>query len=274
VTVFDLVHPTRTNAVTRYQPAHDRDGAYAGTGRLRVADTALLADDSELRRAADPVAVLHRIRRYQELLPGTAITCPGEALRASGVALAVKKRGHAVDVHCTDELSLALSAGIPAARIVLHDDGVTAAPIRCAVSAGVGQLVIACCQQVSVLAGCAKRPQRVLADITADSAEAIAAAIFERRRLDLVGLHSTLTSAASPAEYADAVAAMVAHMAWIRVKHNVILTRVSLAGGDLLSGGDAGTADLRALAAALEDALDETCARFRFPRPALILAPR
>jgi diaminopimelate decarboxylase len=51
------------------------------------------------------------------------------------------------------------------------------------------------------------------------------------------------------------------------------LTRVSLAGGDVLSGTKAEWGDLQALTAALEDAFDDACARFRFPRPALILTP-
>ena len=175
-----------------------------------------------------------------------------------------------------DDLALALSVDIPASRIVMHDDGITAAPIRCAVNAGVGRLVVACCHQVAVLGSCAQRPQRVLVDVTTDcatTAAATAAAVSARRQLNLIGLHAGLTPTADSTDYADVVEQMIGQMADIRREHDVILTRVSLAGGAALSSTPAGVGELRALAAALDDALDEGCARFRFPRPALILAP-
>jgi len=188
-------------------------------------------------------------------------------------AMAVRKQGHAVDVRSYDELTLALSVDIPASRIVMHDDGITAAPIRCAVNAGVGRLVVACCHQVAVLASCAQRPQRVLVDVTTDCAYATAAAVSARRRLNLIGLHAGLTPTADSTDYADVVEQMIGQMADIRRERDVILTRVSLAGGAALSSTPAGVGELRTLAAALDDTLDEACARFRFPRPALILAP-
>jgi diaminopimelate decarboxylase len=183
------------------------------------------------------------------------------------------KHGHTVDVCTYGELDLALALGIPAARIVMHDDGRTAAPIRCAVNAGVGRLVIGCTEQVKVLASCVQRPQRILVDVTTDRADAAVAAVFACRRLDLIGLHARLTPTADLADYAVSVAQMVIRMARIRRQHDVILTRVSLAGGDALSGATAGVDDLRTLAAALEDIVDDVCARVRFPRPALILTP-
>jgi hypothetical protein len=66
---------------------------------------------------------------------------------------------------------------------------------------------------------------------------------------------------------------MIGDMARIRRQYNVILTRISLAGGDVRAGADPGLDELRTRAAALEDTVDDACAQYRFPRPALILAP-
>jgi diaminopimelate decarboxylase len=256
VTSFELFHPAHATG----QSVVGAPNAYAG-----------LANPLKMDRQ-DALARLHT---YRKVFRGAAISCPAQMLAQPDAAMAVRKQGHAVDVRSYDELTLALSVDIPASRIVMHDDGITAAPIRCAVNAGVGRLVVACCHQVTVLASCAQRPQRVLVDVTTDcaTATATAAAVCARRRLNLIGLHAGLTPTAHPTDYADVVEQMIGQMADIRREHDVILTRVSLAGGAALSSTPAGVGELRALAAALDDAVDEACARFRFPRPALVLAP-
>jgi diaminopimelate decarboxylase len=214
-----------------------------------------------------------RLKHYQKVFPRAAITCPADALRQPAVAAIVNQRGHAVDVRTYDELTLALSAGVPPARIVVHDDRVTAAPIRCGVNAHVGRLVIGCSEQIKVLAGCAQRPQRILVDMACDSVDDAVTAVFAHRRLELIGLHATLTRATRCDDYTEVVAQIIAAMAQIRRERHAIATRVSLAGGDILSGATTGPDDLSVLAAALEDTFDDACARYRFPRPALILAP-
>jgi diaminopimelate decarboxylase len=215
--------------------------------------------------------VLRRYRDYRKTLRWAGITCAADALRQPEVAAAVRKRGHCVDVHSCEELAFVVVAGIPAPRIVMHDDGITAAPIRCGVNARVGRFILGCRDQVDVLAACADRPQRVLVDVSTGSDDAIAA-VFARPHLDLIGLHAWLAPDAIPTEYADTAARMIAQMADIRREHHVIPTRVSLAGGGVLSDRAAAPNALRRLAAELDDAFDDACARFRFPRPALILA--
>ena len=127
---------------------------------------------------------LGRLTLYRKAFRGAAVTCPAEILWQPDVAAAVSKHGHTVDVHSYGELDFALSLGIPAARIVMHDDGRTAARIRCAVNAGVGRIVMASSGQVKVLASCVQRPQRVLADLTTDGAAGDA--VLACRRLDLI----------------------------------------------------------------------------------------
>lgn len=211
---------------------------------------------------------------YRKAFPWAGITCPAEAVRLPAVAKWVKKHGYAIDVRSSDELTLAISAGIPPARIIMHDSGATTGPIRRAVNVGVGRFVIGSSQQIAVLASCAQRPQRVLIDVTTDQAHDAVNAVLARNRLNLIGLHFRLVpEAAQTASYADVVGRMIAQMAQVRRDHGVILTRGSLAGGSGLSGWTHGVIDLPELAAAIEDAFDHDCARYRFPRPALVLAP-
>ncbi len=78
-------------------------------------------------RTTKPVTaqdVLRRYRQYRAVFPRTGITVAAQALRLPAVAEAVKKRGgHSVDARSCEELVLALATGIPAQRIVMHDDG-------------------------------------------------------------------------------------------------------------------------------------------------------
>jgi diaminopimelate decarboxylase len=213
-----------------------------------------------------------RHRDYRRAFPGTAFTLAAAALRQSDVARAVKRRRQVVAVHSCEELDSVLSAGIPPSRIVMHDDGITAAPIRRAFNAGTGRLVLGCCQQVSVMAACAGRPPRILVDVTTDCADRTIAAVVARPRFELIGLHAALAPDAHLGAYADTAARMIATMSHVRREYGTIMTRVSLAGGEVLSDGTVPASVLRWMSADLQDALDEACGRYRFPRPALILA--
>jgi diaminopimelate decarboxylase len=231
-----------------------------------------------LRPALDDAIAPHasafeeQYHHYRRAFPGTALTRAAGALRDPHVVTAVKKRGQAVAVYSCGELDFVLSAGIRASRIVMHDDGITAAPIRRAFNAGVGRLVLGCRQQVPVMAACAGRPPQVLVDVTTDCADRTIAAVLARPAFDLIGLHAALAPDARLDAYADTAAQMIAQMAHVRREHGIIMTRVSLAGGEVLSDGTAAVGLLRRTSAELEYAFDEGCARYRFPRPALILA--
>jgi diaminopimelate decarboxylase len=266
VTIFDVVRSVRTPSgadVASVAPRPVPDGRTDND--IAEAPGAATTNLADVRRWCV---------RYRKAFPWAGITCPAEAVRAPAAAAWVKKRGHAVDAHSCEELALAVSVGIRPARIILHDDGVTAAPLRCAVNVGAGRFIIGCPQQVAVLSSCARQPQRVLIDVTAGHAEDAVHAVVARRRLNLIGLHARVAPETDQADrYAELVEQMIAQMAQIRRDHDILLTRVSLAGGDALSAGAALPGRLRVLAAAIEDAFDAACARYYFPRPALVLAP-
>ncbi|MDT5078213.1 MAG: hypothetical protein QOJ80_2850 [Mycobacterium sp.] len=263
MTIFDLLHSSTSDAAT--PPESGREAVELGRDGHPAAQVALGAYHGD---------ALGRLATYRRAFRAATVTCPAELLGQPGVQDDVRTRGHTVDVHSVDELVFATSLGIPASRLVLHDDGRTAAPLRCGMNAGVGRIVVGCPARIKVLASCARRPQRILLDVTAGGADATVDAVFRCKRLDLIGMHTRLTAAAGVAEYVETVSQMVAQMAWTRRHHHVILTRVSLAGGEVLSRSNPDSDDLRTLTAELEDAFDDACARFRFPRPALIVTLR
>jgi diaminopimelate decarboxylase len=63
----------------------------------------------------------------------------------------------------------------------------------------------------------------------------------------------------------------IGEMSWIRRRHDVLLTQISLANLDV--GQRCERWILRRVAGAISEVIDDACARHRFPRPALTLAP-
>ncbi len=97
----------------------------------------------------------------------------------------------------------------------------------------------------------------------------MASDVLAHKELDLVGLHCRL-------EPGDVVGALtlsraIGEMAWIRRRYDVLVTQISLA--DLDVGQRCERWVLRRVAGAISEVIDDACARHRFPRPALTLAP-
>ena len=105
-------------------------------------------------------------------------------------------------------------------------------------------------------------------DMTAQPADALAADVVARPHLDLIGLHCRLGGGVDREPAGKIVREMVAQMSWLRHRHGVILTRVSLADAAELC---CDRSYLRDVSEVLDDALDDACARFKYPRPALAL---
>jgi diaminopimelate decarboxylase len=175
-------------------------------------------------------------------------------------------------VTSAEELDLAVGKGISPIRLVMHCADATARPVRLAANAGVGRFVVRSGQQLALLASCAQRPQRLLVDVTAQSADVLAADVMARHRLDLIGLHCRLGDAGRDAA-SERLQEMIAQMSWIRSKHDVILTRMSIAEFHAAEVG-CDRSYLRVVSEALDEAIDDACARYRYPRPALVVAMR
>jgi hypothetical protein len=220
----------------------------------------------------DVTVALRRCATYRKALRAGAISYPAGILWMEPVSNWVKLHGVSVDVTSADELELAVAEGISPPRLVMHCADATARQIRLAVNAGVGRLVVHSGQQIALLASCAQRPQRLLVDVTAQPADVLAAAIMARQRLDLIGLHCRLGDAGRDAA-GDSVQEMIAQMSWIRCKYDVILTRVSIAEFHAAEVG-CDRSYLRVVSEDLDEAIDDACARYRYPRPALVVAMR
>ena len=220
----------------------------------------------------DVTIALRRCATYRKALRAGAISYPAGILWMEPVSNWVKRHGVSVDVTTADELEVAVAEGISPPRLVMHCVDATARPIRLAVNAGVGRFVVHSGQQIGLLASCAQRPQRLLIDVTNHTADALAAEIMARQRLDLIGLHSGLGDADRETA-GDRVQEMIAQMSWIRGKHGVILTRVSLAEFQAAEAG-CDRSLLRGISDDLDEAIDDACARYRYPRPALVVAMR
>ena len=220
----------------------------------------------------DVTIALRRCATYRKALRAGAISYPAGVLWMAPVSNWVKRHGVSVDVTTADELEVAVAEGISPPRLVMHCVDATARPIRLAVNAGVGRFVVHSGQQIGLLASCAQRPQRLLIDVTNRTADALAAEIMASQRLDLIGLHCRLGDADRETA-GDRVKEMIAQMSWIRGKHDVILTRVSLAEFHAAEAG-CDRSYLRGVSDDLDEAIDDACARYRYPRPALVVAMR
>jgi diaminopimelate decarboxylase len=267
VTLSDIVRAVRTETSPLLERTVRRRWMIRGGTGLDD-----LEDRSGALQTIDESVVLRRCSLYQKAFPEAEITYPVAALRLPAVATWVRRHGRTVDVRSGDELDRAISAGVHPVRVVMHRDDATASPIRRSVNIGVGRFVVNSPSQVALLVSCAERSQRVVVDVTSDLARETIDAVLAQNRVNLIGLHSQLgISVINEPGLAEVVGRMIAQMAQIRRYHNVLLTRLSVAGGTASRADD--RARLRRLNDAIEDAVDDSCARWRFPRPLLVLSP-
>ncbi|MGE2717007.1 decarboxylase [Mycolicibacterium litorale] len=199
-------------------------------------------------------------------LRGTPLHVPASLLTTAPVAEWVRRRGLGVDVSSVSELSLALGAGLPAARISAQCRDVET--VEAAVACGVGRFVVAGWPDVMLLAGRPVSAHRVVVDVTEASGERLATSVMSLGRLDVVGLRCCVSA---DFEAGEAVRRMIEQMARLRRMHGVILTRVCVSG---YGRGDADAGELRARVHRLQLAAEEACACLRYPRPALVLSLR
>jgi len=220
----------------------------------------------------DEAVTLRRCAMYRKAFRGAAISYPATVLGMDAVATWIRRHGVGVDVATAEELDRSLAAGIAPQRIVMHCRDDAASPARLAVNARIGRFVVNSSQQLAILADGDRRPQRVLIDVTSETAEELAAQVGSRGRLDPIGLHCQLGDADDDTAR-GIVFSMVAQMSRLRREYGVILTHVSLVEGES-SDWRCDRSDLCRVAEVLNDAVEDGCARHRYPQPALVLSPR
>jgi pyridoxal-dependent decarboxylase-like protein len=233
-----------------------------GVIRPRVAVARDVESDSRLAEAV----ALRRCALYRKAFRGTAVTYPAEVLRLDAVANWIREQGVGIEVASIEDLDRVRLAGIDAARVVKHCHGeVSLAACR----AAFGRFVVESGEQIAKLAdNPLERPQRVLVD--EKSADELAAEVLTHQQLHLVGLHSRRGDV-DEHELTQTVVGMIAKMACVGRRHAVLLTRLSLGNLDV-SECDGDLRSLRRLAKVIEQAIEDGCIRYRYPRPAVTVS--
>ena len=233
-----------------------------------------------------------RIRGYRAALPDVELVYAGMALLSTAVAGWAADEGAGVAVCSGGELATALAGGMPASRIILHGNAKTPGELHDAAAAGVGRVVIDSPSEIALLAARLRRRQRVLVrvipDINTDRTDrkfgfALAGGqaagavkrVLDQPCLELVGLHCQLGSQLTdPGLYGEAIRQMVAVMAEVRERHQIVLTELNLGGGHAVHyhAGDP-ESNLHTFATSIDAALRFACAEYRYPRPQIVIEP-
>lgn len=275
---------------------HD-DLAVAGVPLTEVADRfgtpAYVLDEAEVR---------HRCRAYLRAFPGADVCYAAKAFLCRALVHWVREEGLGLDVCSAGELELAVKAGFPPERIVLHGNAKSPADLRAALRLGVGRIVIDSTSEIARLAAAVPPDtrQKVLIrvvpgiaagghakirtgtddqkfglSLTDGSAQHALARVLGQPRLELVGLHCHLGSQITTVKpYLSAVRRLTGLLARIHEQHGVTLPELDLGGGHGIAyrPGEP-TLDLASLGSRLRAELARGCAAAGLPVPRLAVEP-
>ena len=175
-------------------------------------------------------------------------------------------------------MAVALAASVPPAQLIVDAHSLSESELRATVNLHPGRVVVSTAEHVAVLADAVERgPQRIGVQVgraygfQVDTAafDGAIESILDERSLALLGLHCDLGDRED--DFDDCVVAvsdMILEMVRIRRHHDIVLTRLGLGGGCLAPADG-----LPRLAEQIDEALDDACARLRFPRPRVDVAP-
>ena len=244
-----------------------------------------------------------RCRAYRDAFEGGDVYYAAKALLTKSVGQWVAEEGLGLDVSTGGELEVALAAGFPPDRMLMHGNNKSVDELRRAVEVGVGRIVLDSDVEIARLAHVADSlgaHQRVLIRVTvgveAHTHEFIAtahedqkfgfslasgAALEAARRvlmlpsLELVGLHSHIGSQIFDTAGFDVAAHRVAGLvAAVRDALGVTLPELDLGGGfgiAYVAGDD--PADPIEVAKQLRAIVQRECAAAQLPMPRLAVEP-
>lgn len=226
-----------------------------------------------------------------------------KAFLATAVARWVTSEGLGMDVATGGELAVALRAGVPGDRLLMHGNNKSVAELQRAVAAGVSRVVIDSFDEIERLAQVAEEAGvvqpvlvRVTVGVEAHTHEFIATAhedqkfglsissgaaveavrrIMDKPFLDFRGLHSHIGSQIFDAAGFEAAAArVVAFVVRLRDEENVDVSEVNLGGGmGIAYTGEDDPIDADELAGQIRDIVGKTCANEGVPMPKLAFEP-
>ncbi|MEU2391730.1 diaminopimelate decarboxylase [Streptomyces sp. NPDC007369] len=250
----------------------------------------------------DEGEVRARCRTYRAAFPDADVLYAAKAFLSRAMARWVAEEGLGLDVCSAGELELAVTAGFPADRIVLHGNAKSPRDIATALRLGVGRIVIDSLSEIARLAaavgpgGRQKVMLRIVPGISAGAHEKIRTGtdgqkfglsltdgsaqhavprILGRPELELTGLHCHIGSQINDVKpYVSALRRLVGLMARIRDAHGVVLPELDMGGGHGIAyrPGEP-SLDLTALARRLRAELGASCSAAGLPVPRLAVEP-
>ena len=209
----------------------------------------------------DQSDVVARCDQWRRAFRDVDVAYPATVLAIPLAANWVRGRGCNVNARSPQGIAFAMSAGIHPKRVMFHCANATGRTINDATILGVGQFILDSPRGAAMVGACAEQPQNVLVDVTGGEADETIAAVLAEENLTLTGLHSKAKNSE------DAVAQMFERMADVRCRRGLLLTRIGVA----LHGGQSSSPETQSQL--ICDAIEEGCARFRLPRPALTVFP-
>ncbi|MFD6422034.1 diaminopimelate decarboxylase [Streptomyces sp. NPDC060198] len=252
----------------------------------------------------DEHEVRDRCRTYRAAFPPEEadVVYAAKAFLSRAVVRWIREEGLGLDVCSAGELLLAISAGFPADRIVLHGNAKSPEDLSTAVRLGVGRIVLDSTSEIARLAALVphgtRQPVmiRVVPGISAGghasvrtgtddqkfglslmdgSAQHAIDRVLGQPGLELVGLHCHIGSQiTSITPYVSALRRMVGLLARTRDKHGVVLPELDMGGGHGIAyrAGEPAL-DIPALASRIRAELAAGCARAMLPVPRLTVEP-
>ncbi|QCX74341.1 Diaminopimelate decarboxylase [Streptomyces sp. YIM 121038] len=250
-------------------------------------------DEDEVRR---------RCRTYRDAFPEAEVHYAAKAFLCRAMANWVEEEGLGLDVCSAGELELAVAAGFPPERILLHGNAKTPHDLKKALRFGVGRIVIDSPSEIARLAaavgtgGHQKVMVRVVPGVSAGAHEKIRtgtddqkfglsisdgyaqhaiARILDQPQLELTGLHCHLGSQITDVEpYLSAVRRMVGLLARLYEQYGVVLPELDLGGGHGIAYRPGEEAlDVAVLAREVRAELADSCARAGLAVPRLLIEP-
>jgi diaminopimelate decarboxylase len=256
-----------------------------------------LLDEGDLR---------DRARRYRDAYVGAGariVYYAAKAFLTTTVARWVTEEGLGIDVASGGELAVAVRAGVPGERLLMHGNNKSMAEIEAAVAAGAGRIVIDSFEDIVRIADAAARAGvvqpvllRVTVGVEAHTHEFIATAHEDQKfglslasgaadeavrriaklpSLDLMGLHSHIGSQIFDAAGFQVAAARVVSLAQrIWDEQGIEVEELNLGGGmgiAYLESDD--PLDVGDMAFQIGDIVGKECAAAGIPMPALAFEP-
>lgn len=235
--------------------------------------------------------------------PGADVFYAGKAFLSRAVVRWLQEEGLNLDVCSGGELTTALDAGMPAARIAFHGNNKTVDEIERAVSAGVGRIVLDSFQEIVRVAHIAQRlgrrqpvQIRVTVGVEAHTHEFIATAHEDQKfgialadgqaaeavrrtlsldGLELIGIHSHIGSQIfDMAGFEVSARRVVQLLAEVRDEHGVELPEIDLGGGlGIAYTSDDDPREPHEIAKALGDIVTRECEANGLATPRISVEP-